>query len=434
MNNEWSSIDYIEERNSHGCSANNTFLSIYVREPDDMSPTLIDDLFEIRALLRNENADQASNKLRQVIVQAEGAFDGQRTASDPLAEQTSKWLQSFLDDEFAIILTRQDRSQIDIQEMGRHVEERKRLLNEGLLASPALSSIRSLCSLIGHTCKAKSLGKGMSELKRHLHHHLLMDEEIRQEVAKLGQSMVSSLKELEEFTGDAGDDASELNQARNILSEDLPKEPQAALAHLRRACEALTSAEGKLGSAVQSISEQMKTNIQEVSELRDHLEQAHKDARCDPLTGLANRRELREFFDTIGNQPASLLMLDMDFFKKINDNHGHDVGDEILEEVGKRLTNITGEHDIAARFGGEEFVTVLKDVGVRQVLNIAEQIRTAVTGNPISTTAGDIHITASVGAAARFAGESIADWNKRADVALYEAKHSGRNCTRVSGA
>ena len=397
-----------------------------------MNPTLIDDLFEIRALLRNENADQASNKLRQVIVQAEGAFDGQRTASDPLAEQTSKWLQSFLDDEFAIILTRQDRSQIDIQEMARHVEERKRLLNEGLLASPALSTIRKLCSLLGHTCKAQSLSKGVSELKRHLHHHLLMDEEIRQEVAKLGQSMVSSLNGLEEFTSNMGDDASELNQARSILSEDLPKEPEAALAHLRRACEALTSAEGRLGSAVQSISEQMKTNVQEVNDLRNHLEQAHEDARSDPLTGLANRRQLREFFDTIGNQPASLLMLDLDFFKKINDSHGHDVGDEILTEVGKRLTNITSEGDIAARFGGEEFIMVLKDVGVRQVPSIADQIRIAVTGKPISTSVGDIHIAASLGAAARFAGESIADWNKRADTALYKAKHSGRNCTRVS--
>jgi len=244
--------------------------------------------------------------------------------------------------------------------------------------------------------------------------------------------MVASLTSLQEITSNMGDDNSELNQARNILAEQLPEDPKAALAHLRRACDALASAEGKLGSAVKSITEQMKTNVQELGELRSHLEEAQKEARNDPLTGLANRRELRSYFDAMGDGPASLLMLDLDYFKKVNDTYGHDAGDEVLAEIGKRLSENTSEGDIVARIGGEEFVAVLTGVAVWQVLSIAEKIRQAVTEKAISTAAGEIPVTLSIGAASRFTKESISEWKKRADMALYEAKQNGRNCTRLS--
>jgi len=397
-----------------------------------MSPTLVDDLFEIRELLKSEDADQASRKLRQLIVQVEGNVDKQETVSDPLAEQTSKWLQLFLDDEYAIDLARHDKSQINVQELNRHVEERQQLLTEGLLVSPALSAILHLCSLLGHTCKAQNLSASVSELQRHLRHHLIMDEQLRQEVVNLGQSMVTSLSSLEQITSNIGDNNSELHQVRSILAEQLPMDPEAALAHLRRACDALASAEGKLSCAVKSVADQMKTNIQEVGELRSHLEEAQKEARRDPLTGLANRRELREFFDTLDNRPTSLLMLDLDYFKKVNDSYGHEVGDEILSEIGERLTKNTSESDLAARIGGEEFITVLTGVGIRQIFSIAEQIRQAVTDKPFSTSAGEIPVTVSIGAASRYTSESISDWKKRADLALYEAKKDGRNCSKLS--
>jgi len=397
-----------------------------------MSSTLVDELFEIRELLKGEDTDQASAKLRQLIVKAERGAEKRRNASDPLAEQISKWLQLFLAEEYAAELSRQDKSRINIQEISQHVEERQQFLSEGLLVPPALSGIHRLCSLLGHVCKAQNLSEGVSELRSYLSHHLIMDESLRQEVANLSQSMVASLTSLQEITSNMGDDNSELNQARNILAEQLPEDPKAALAHLRRACDALASAEGKLGSAVKSITEQMKTNVQELGELRSHLEEAQKEARNDPLTGLANRRELRSYFDAMGDGPASLLMLDLDYFKKVNDTYGHDAGDEVLAEIGKRLSENTSEGDIVARIGGEEFVAVLTGVAVWQVLSIAEKIRQAVTEKAISTAAGEIPVTLSIGAASRFTKESISEWKKRADMALYEAKQNGRNCTRLS--
>ncbi len=397
-----------------------------------MSSTLADELFEIRELLKGEDTEQASAKLRRLIVKAEKNVETQEPVSDPLAEQISKWLQLFLDDAYAAELTRQDKSRINVEELSRHVEERQQLLSDGLLVSPALSGIHRLCSLLGQIPKAQNLSEGISELQNHFSHHLIMDEELRQEFANLSQSMVTSLTNLEQITSNMGDDSSELNQARSILAEQLPKEPEAALAHLRRACDALASAEGKLGSAVKIISEQMKTNIEELGELRSHLEEAQKEARRDPLTGLANRRELREFFDALDSGPTSLLMLDLDYFKKVNDSYGHEAGDEVLAEIGKRLTESTSEGDIVARIGGEEFVAVLTGVAAWQVLSIAEKIRQTVTEKVISTAAGEIPVTLSIGAASRFTNESISEWKKRADLSLYEAKQSGRNCTKLS--
>jgi len=397
-----------------------------------MSLALVDDLFELRELIKSEDADQASRKLRQIIVETERNDEKQGTESDAHSEQVNKWLQSFLDNGYAVELARLDKNQINVQGLAQHVEERRKLLTDGLLVSPALSAIIRLCSTLGHACKAQNLNEGIAELQHHLRHHLIMDEELRQEVTNLGQSLTSSLTSMEQITGNMGDDSSDLNQARSILSKQLPKEPEAAMAHLRSAADALTSAEGKLGSAVTTITEQMKASVEEVDQLRDHLKQAQEEARRDPLTGLANRRELREYFDAMDDRPASLLVLDLDFFKKVNDTYGHDVGDEVLAEIAERLTKNTREGDIAARIGGEEFAAILMDVRVRQVFKVAEQIRESITATPVKTSAGEIPVTISIGTATRDKKESISNWKKRADIALYEAKEKGRNCTRVS--
>jgi len=396
------------------------------------SSALIDELFEIQDLLKGNDPEQATRKLRQLIVSAERNVEEQQAEPDPLAEQTSKWLQLFLDDEHAIELTRIDKSRINIEDMARHVEERQRFLTDGLLAAPSLSAILDLCSTLGHIGKAQNLNDAIAELNHHLRHHLIMDEELRQEVAKLGQSLATSLTSLEQITHNIGDDTSALNQARSILAKELPSDPKAALAHLRRACDALTSAEGKLGYAVKAFSDQMQIHIQEVAQLRNHLKQAHKEARHDALTGLANRRELREYFDAMDDRPASLLILDLDYFKKVNDTYGHDAGDEVLAQIGERLTTSIREGDIVARIGGEEFIAVLKGVGSREVFKVAEKIRQLVTDKDIATSSGGIPITLSVGAASREANESISAWKKRADLALYEAKENGRDCTRLS--
>lgn len=156
-------------------------------------------------------------------------------------------------------------------------------------------------------------------------------------------------------------------------------------------------------------------------------------SRTDLLTGLLNRGhweasaalEFRRRVRT--GRPLSLLMLDVDHFKSINDRHGHPAGDEVLRGVAAILRASLREHDIAGRYGGEEFVVALPDTDLAGAVTIGERIRRCIeTGLPEAC--GDIRCTASIGVAeADRATPDPAEWIRRADRALYRAKALGRN-------
>ncbi|RYG81829.1 MAG: diguanylate cyclase, partial [Alphaproteobacteria bacterium] len=158
-------------------------------------------------------------------------------------------------------------------------------------------------------------------------------------------------------------------------------------------------------------------------------------AVTDELTGLYNRRyfdrHLSLMLDKAREQDRDMavMLIDMDFFKSVNDNHGHDIGDAVLKEFAVRLRrNIRGV-DLACRFGGEEFVVLMPDTDYQQAQQVAERVRTAVAERPFDTAARQsLSVTVSVGVALN---ESAADTPemilKRADVALYRAKREGRN-------
>ncbi len=122
-------------------------------------------------------------------------------------------------------------------------------------------------------------------------------------------------------------------------------------------------------------------------------------------------------------------MLDIDFFKKINDNYGHDVGDNVLKGVAEVLMRHVRNHDVAARFGGEEFVMMLPETSVGGAVVVAERIRTAIETIDFETSGCHHQVTISIGIA-EYAGDTTSDGEdiiKRADEALYRAKTSGRN-------
>lgn len=170
----------------------------------------------------------------------------------------------------------------------------------------------------------------------------------------------------------------------------------------------------------------------ELMRVLDHL------ARTDTLTRLANRRHLQEFLaQEMGRsrrrwRPFSLVLLDIDHFKAINDRFGHAVGDEVLVEVGNRLKEALRSVDVIARWGGEEFCAGLVDTAGPIAFLVAQRLRTAIYGQPFRTSVGAVTVTASLGVADLRPGESSADeLIRRADLSLYEAKRRGRN--RVEG-
>ncbi|MCZ8187691.1 MAG: PleD family two-component system response regulator [Beijerinckiaceae bacterium] len=175
--------------------------------------------------------------------------------------------------------------------------------------------------------------------------------------------------------------------------------------------------------------------------LRDNLRASMELAIVDPLTKLHNRRFLHTQLqslladDTARGAAVSLLVLDLDHFKSINDQHGHDVGDEVLRECAERLRQAVRGIDIVARFGGEEFVVAMPDTEPFAAQRVAERIRLAIDTRPFSVANGTktIRVTASIGVATAAAslrsGDSLF---KNADKAMYEAKRAGRNCVRIA--
>ncbi len=158
-------------------------------------------------------------------------------------------------------------------------------------------------------------------------------------------------------------------------------------------------------------------------------------ATKDPLTGAGNRRhfdnKLTEMVRTKQRTqtPASIILLDLDHFKMVNDVHGHAVGDQILRSVTEIINLRIRVTDSLYRIGGEEFVVALEGQDINDAAHLAEQLRTLVEANEL---APDQSVTISSGVAELKADESWKEWLHRADQALYEAKRSGRNSTHVS--
>jgi two-component system cell cycle response regulator len=171
------------------------------------------------------------------------------------------------------------------------------------------------------------------------------------------------------------------------------------------------------------------------AELRQSVNNTLALAVTDELTGLYNRRyfdrHLSLMLDKAREQDRdmALMLIDVDFFKAVNDTYGHDIGDAVLKEFADRLRRSIRGVDLACRFGGEEFVVLMPDTDFRQAQAVAERVRAAVAENSFKTGgARPLRLTISVGVALNEGDDDAPDVVlKRADVALYRAKHEGRN-------
>jgi len=168
-----------------------------------------------------------------------------------------------------------------------------------------------------------------------------------------------------------------------------------------------------------------------VEGFRDNLRASLEWALIDPLTGLRNRRFLDGALQdhlTRGT-PFTLMILDIDHFKRVNDQHGHDAGDDVLRIVAQRLRSSLREDDVICRLGGEEFAIVMPGVDVAGAGVIAERARLAISSEPValSSLALSLPLTVSAGLAAAVPGLGPRDLYRLADAALYRSKAAGRN-------
>ncbi|MGE5540362.1 MAG: GGDEF domain-containing protein [Gemmatimonas sp.] len=234
----------------------------------------------------------------------------------------------------------------------------------------------------------------------------------------------------------AGDNARSYGAALDNFSGELAS--AGSLESLRTALTRVLSETTRVEQAHRAIETRLQTTADEMNELRENLAAMRVEATTDPLTGLGNRKmfdhRLKELVAAAHaeGQPLSVIMADIDHFKRVNDTHGHQVGDLLLRRVAETLVECVKGRDHTARYGGEEFVVLLPGTPVQGAYVVAEEIRKTILAKKVTRrSTGEVlgQITLSLGIAQLKKGESGKDMVARADAALYAAKNSGRNRT-----
>ncbi|MDE2182421.1 MAG: GGDEF domain-containing protein [Alphaproteobacteria bacterium] len=266
----------------------------------------------------------------------------------------------------------------------------------------------------------------------------LLRERHARAMEDVGSGITEMLDEVLHKLESAGKDAGEYGRALSAASGELGGDhsPQA----MRRLVDRLIGETRSMEKRTKALETELQQSSQQVNELKTQLEDVRKESRLDPLTGIANRKA----FDTElsaaiadakeSGTPVSLLMCDIDHFKRFNDTWGHQTGDQVLRLVANCLSENVKGRDTAARYGGEEFAVILRQTTLRDAVGLADQIRKTVQAKKlVKKSTGDIlgKITVSIGAAQFAAGDGGELLVKRADMCLYHAKNAGRN--RVVG-
>jgi diguanylate cyclase len=210
---------------------------------------------------------------------------------------------------------------------------------------------------------------------------------------------------------------------------------------LNRVIQSLVKSTSAVRASTESLQQEVLAARNEVQQLRGQMGALQNLAHSDPLTRLRNRRgfELEAAAYAQGREQGllgcSVMMADIDHFKRVNDTYGHLFGDEVICAVAQLLQRNVKGRDIAARWGGEEFTVLLPETPAEGAMAVAEQLRAALSKSRIRRGGKQQladSVTISIGVAAIAEGETLEQATERADAALYQAKQAGRNCVRLA--
>lgn len=214
-------------------------------------------------------------------------------------------------------------------------------------------------------------------------------------------------------------------------------------ASVKRMVEGLVAATARMQRRSRELERRLQETSQEVDQLKNNLEKVREEAMTDALTGVANRkrfdetmRKARRDADLKG-EPFSLILCDIDHFKRFNDTWGHQTGDQIIRFVAACLSRFSKEGFVVARYGGEEFGVVMPNAGVAEARDLAEKVRATVESKRLlrKSTNEDLgNITVSLGVSEFREGESVECLIERCDTNLYKSKQTGRNRITVDAA
>jgi diguanylate cyclase len=256
-------------------------------------------------------------------------------------------------------------------------------------------------------------------------------EEIRNTLYRILGDTAASTKAARERTADF--DQALSNHAQRLSG---PRPPEAVL----EVVDDMRSATGKMRAMTAELAAKLKASSEEVSILKENLQRAQTDALLDLLTGLKNRRGFEEAAREVQSSSpgalkgTALLLVDIDGFKRVNDAHGHLLGDKVLRAIATALKSSVKGRDVVARLGGDEFAVLLPGTALDGASALGQQICFLVGQGRIKRADGGAigQVTLSIGIAVAEEGEALDDLMDRADKALYAAKRGGRNRVEIA--
>jgi diguanylate cyclase len=272
------------------------------------------------------------------------------------------------------------------------------------------------------------------DLAERLYNEFLKAQDANERISSVSERMSKRIEAVHEAIDTAMTTANaysgSLQNAAGDLSDDLDGDALKLMA--RR----LLSETRRMQDANHQLEQKLEASRDDIQQLQRDLDDVRREAMLDPLTKIFNRKYFDEGMMKAmsdaksGSAPLSLMLLDIDHFKRFNDTWGHQTGDQVLRLVAMTLkSNIKGK-DVAARYGGEEFAAILPDTDLEGAVILADNIRKAVQAKELlkrSTNEKLGRITASFGVATYRKGDTSSSLIERADRCLYAAKHAGRN-------
>ncbi len=304
--------------------------------------------------------------------------------------------------------------------------------NYRLLYAYASGRIPEIKSIVDDAIRKGGLN---AEQVHQIHEKYLRQQGDAEAMAANLKTLTAELAHVMEAMGEARAGTQQFNQTLSTFTGEISK-PTVTIDQLRSTIAKVAQETKAITQHNQELQNKLNQSSAQLDTLKEDLTKAQKESITDPLTNVGNRKhfvnELKRLVFEADEQKAalSLLMIDIDYFKKFNDQHGHLVGDQVLKLVARTLTENVKGRDVVARYGGEEFVIILPQTRLTDASKVGEALRTFVAQKKIirrdnNQSLGSV--TISMGVAQYQSGEALADFLRRADAGVYMAKNAGRN-------
>ena len=276
------------------------------------------------------------------------------------------------------------------------------------------------------------------EIHGDLYERYFKDDPADQEVEEIGRNLTDKIDRLMALLEAANDGIEDFGDSMDNSLNDM--ESSKDLSEIQRIVAGLAKEARSLHDKNEALSSKLQQASSEIQVLRSNLQEVSREAMTDGLTGLANRKAVDRALNDMTRESLEhgkqlfVAMLDIDHFKRFNDTHGHQVGDEVLRIVAGHLNDAVRAPHLPGRFGGEEFILIFPDLRLDQVYSTCENIRNALAGCKLELDEmkdGPDTVTVSIGVTKYELGEPLTEFLGRADAGLYKAKEAGRNRTVI---